>query len=179
MTPAQPPVDPGAQIGNPAYAISASYRATAQGAPFSQGTANPMVEPVTHRELDAKLEVVEARATGRENTLVGRMDLLLEKFSNLSDKVTGYAGEVGKVREAVRSENIFTRWTIVVTMVTVALAFLGIVVATQGTMTAANGNVLGAVQAGLAMKQATAPVSPQAVVPPPPSPSGTGSGTHP
>ena len=112
----------------------------------------------------AARKAVEARSVGREATLAGKMDVILERVgavakdvASLSQDVADYRKDVSGVKDVVKGENVFTRWTIFGTIVASAIGVLALVLTTQGSMQAANGNVLGAIQAGLAMKAATQP----------------------
>jgi hypothetical protein len=165
MSADQPPLEAGLAGINPTYgSASANVRYASQFATPPQGMNAHMVEQVTIPLLDAKLEAVEARSVGREATLAGKMDVILERVgavakdvASLSQDVADYRKDVSGVKDVVKGENVFTRWTIFGTIVASAIGVLALVLTTQGSMQAANGNVLGAIQAGLAMKAATQP----------------------
>jgi hypothetical protein len=121
---------------------------------------------VSRDELTARLETIEAKAEGRQGVLDGKLDRVLDQMAALSRNVSDYRDDVKTVNQTVKSENLFTRWTLIGTVIAVALGVLGLLLTFQGSMTTANGNVLGAFQAGAAAQalKTEAPTPPPAPV---------------
>jgi hypothetical protein len=103
-------------------------------------------EPPTHREIDAKFEAAEARAETRFVELSGKIDRVADSIGNLSSTVTSELQNVRTELRTVKSDNTFTRWTIVLAV----LAAIGALWVTQA-------NLLTAFQAGLTLKTEQAP----------------------
>jgi hypothetical protein len=100
-----------------------------------------MADP-TREEFDAKLEAVEARAESRFMELSGKIDRLADSVTLLTG---GLTMQTADIRREVRSENNFTRWTIVIAVVTSLIGAVAALWVTQG-------NLLSAFSAGLTLR---------------------------
>jgi len=127
----------------------------------------------TRQEIDAKLAAAEARTETRFTDLSGKIDRLADSLavfasairgeieglksevSGLKSEVSGLKSEVASVKsdvanvksevDGLRSDNKYTRWTIVVTVVASALAAIAALWVTQA-------NLLAAFSAGIAVR---------------------------
>jgi hypothetical protein len=92
----------------------------------------------SREEIDAKLATVEARAETRFVELSGKLDRIAEALAAVRDDT-----------KAVRSDNRFTRWTILGIAVASLLAGIAALWTTQA-------NLLAAFQTGLTIRTSTA-----------------------
>jgi hypothetical protein len=91
----------------------------------TQKTDGAAMADMTREEIDAKLATVEARTETRFVELSGKLDRVVDSISSLR-------GEVG----AVRTDNKFTRLTIIVAVVGSVIAGLAALWVTQSNMLA-------------------------------------------
>lgn len=103
-----------------------------------------MADP-TREEFDAKLATVEARTETRFAELSGKIDRVMDSIIATGNRVTEEIGFVKVEMAAVKSDNKWTRWTIIIALVTSVIAGIGALWVTQG-------NMLSAFQAGLSLK---------------------------
>jgi hypothetical protein len=96
---------------------------------------------------DAKLATVEAKTQTRFVELSGKVDRLSESIMTLTSTITN---QLTDVRKEVRSENVFTRWTVVIAVVTSLIGAVAALWVTQG-------NLLSAFTAGLTLRSETQP----------------------
>jgi hypothetical protein len=125
-------------------------------------------------EIDAKLATVEARTETRFTELSGKIDRLADsiavlgstirielegvksEIANVKSDIANVKSDVANVKSNVvdlRSDNKYTRWTIVVTVVASALAAIAALWVTQA-------NLLAAFSAGIAVRTETRESSP-------------------
>lgn len=118
--------------------------------PIDLGDA--MADP-TREEFDAKLATVEARAEGRFIELSGKIDRVVDQVSALNSTIAALTTNVRDnfidLREEVRhvrTDNKFTRISIIIAVVASVLAGLGALWLTQA-------NLLAAFQSGAAIHE--------------------------
>lgn len=123
--------------------------------------AGEIAVSMTREEIDAKLQLNEARLDTKVVQLDGKIDRLTDLITNLRTDIDRQASasardfsEVKDELKASRGDNRFTRWTIVVTAVTSAVAIVGLVLAVQSSL-------LSAFQTGLATKANEQSVMPE------------------
>lgn len=119
--------------------------------PPAAAKGTPMSDHPTHRELDAKLEAVEARAQTHFAEL--RNDI-----KNLTSAITGEHGVVAQMRD-IKADNKNTRVTIAITVIGATLAALAALWTTQGSL-------LSAMQANLAAHPVFVSTPPDRLHPP-------------
>jgi hypothetical protein len=100
-------------------------------------TENRIMSDPTREEIDAKLAAVEARTETRFTELNGKIDRLADSISVLRSDIAD-----------VKSDNRYTRWTIIVTVIASALAAIAALWVTQA-------NLLAAFSAGIALRTET------------------------
>lgn len=110
------------------------------------GERSKMTAP-TREEVHAQLATVEARAETRFVELSGKIDRLADSVTTLT---TGVTNQLAEVRREVRSENTFTRWTIVIAVLTSLIGAVAALWVTQG-------NLLSAFSAGLSLRSEAPP----------------------
>jgi hypothetical protein len=102
----------------------------------------------TREEIDAKLAAVEARTETRFTELSGKIDRLADSISALGSTMRVEFERINSDIVELRSDNKYTRWTIVVTVVASALAAIAALWITQA-------NLLAAFSAGIALRTET------------------------
>jgi|ERR1700722_13703098 len=111
--------------------------------PLQTAGAKATMPDMTREEIDAKLELVEAKTQTRFVELSAKLDRVLESNNANSAMVTKELSrvhtEIKEARAEVRRDNNFTRWTIA-----------GIVVASLAALWLTQSNLLSAFQAVLA-----------------------------
>lgn len=113
--------------------------------PENKSTAavvTPVVADLNREEINARLETVEAKAETRFVELSGKLDRIADSIQTLSGEV----GRLGKEVTEVKSDNKYTRWTIIVTVIASTIAAVALVLQMQG-------NLLSAFQSGLSVIQ--------------------------
>jgi hypothetical protein len=110
---------------------------------------------------DLKLEAVEARPETRFVELSSKIDRVADSMNSVASRVIDSMNSVASELRIIKSDNTYTRWTIIVTVVGAVLAALGVIWVTQA-------NMLASFQAGIALRTETkeAPSVPS----PPPAP---------
>lgn len=101
---------------------------------------------MTREEIDAKLATVEARTETRFVELSGKIDRVMDSISAVGSHVSDEIGFVKGELAAVKSDNKWTRWTIIIALVTSLIAGIGALWVTQS-------NLLAAFQVGISMRQ--------------------------
>ena len=95
---------------------------------------------ITREEMDAKLATVEARAETRFAELSGKLDRILDSMSAATERSIELRADIA----GVKSDNKFTRLTIIVAVFASVLAAVAALWTTQG-------DLLSAFQTGLAL----------------------------
>jgi hypothetical protein len=106
-----------------------------------------MADPPTREEFDAKLATVEARAETRFTELSGKIDRIADSISSFSSTVKGELIDLRAEMRAVKSDNKFTRVSIIIAVVAAVLAGLGALWVT-------NTLILTSFQSGIALHDA-------------------------
>lgn len=106
-----------------------------------------MAESPSRDEISARLEAAEARTETRIANLTGSIDARFLGMDHKLDKIADAVTALTDTVIGVKSDNKYTRWTIVVVVVASILAGLAALWTTQG-------NMLASFSAGLAGFQA-------------------------
>lgn len=111
---------------------------------------------MTREEIDAKLQLNEARIDTKVAQLDAKIDRVTDLIASLRSDIDRQAkatsesfSQVKSTLDSAKGDNRFTRWTIVVTAITSVIAVVGLVIAVQSSL-------LSAFQTGVAIK----PVAP-------------------
>ncbi len=102
---------------------------------------------VSREEIDAKIQLSEARLETRLVQLDANVQRLIDAVKSSSEKNTADAALLKMALDEVRADNRSTRWTIIITVVASVLAALAALWTTQQ-------NLLSAVQTGITIQQA-------------------------
>lgn len=122
-------------------ATKADLKSPDQAVPAGDAMADP-----TREEFDAKLATVEARAETRFTELGGKIDRVADSIMSLGSTMRSDLDDLRGEMRVVRSDNKFTRISIIVAMVASVLAGIGALWLTQA-------NLLAAFQAGLSVHE--------------------------
>jgi hypothetical protein len=106
----------------------------------------------TREEIDAKLAAAEARSETRFVELSGKIDRLADTVGSLRTAVTQELGYLRTEMASVKTDNKFTRISIIVAVVASVFAALGALWVTQS-------NMLSAFSTGLGVHPETPPAS--------------------
>jgi uncharacterized membrane protein YjjP (DUF1212 family) len=111
-------------------------------------TESRIMSDPTREEIDAKLAAVEARTETRFTELSGKIDRLADSIAALVSTIRIEHDRIKSDMADLKSDNKYTRWTIVVTVVASALAAIAALWVTQA-------NLLAAFSAGIAVRTET------------------------
>jgi hypothetical protein len=115
--------------------------------PIARKTAD--MADQTREEIDAKLAAVEARSETRFVELSGKVDRVLDAVDQANMSYIRSSRELRDEIQAVKSDNKFTRTTIIVTVIASLLAGLAALWVTQS-------NMLASFQAGISLHDSSA-----------------------
>ena len=101
-------------------------------------------DPITRSELSAHLDAVEARTETRFVELSGKIDRVVDSIASMRGEVSARLGQVERELTTVKSDNKFTRLTIVV-------AVVGSVIAGIAALWVTQANLLSAFQTGISL----------------------------
>jgi hypothetical protein len=107
-------------------------------------TQSRVMSDPTREKIDAKLAAVEARTETRFTELNGKIDRLADSISALGSTVASLKLDIADAK----SDNRYTRWAIIVTVIASAFAAIAALWITQA-------NLLAAFSAGIAVRTET------------------------
>lgn len=129
----------------------------------SIATHGAAMADLTRDEINAKLENVELKAENRFVELSGKIDRIVNSIAALNKAVTNELEGVKRELTVVKTDNKFSRLTIIISIVGSVLAGLAVLYVTQA-------NLLAAFQTGLSLRieqpSSVAPTPPQPTNPP-------------
>ncbi len=114
------------------------------------GPRGETMSNVSREEMDAKIQLSEARLETRLVQLDANVQRLIDAVKSSSDKSAADTVLLKTALDEVRADNRSTRWTIIITVVASVLAALAALWTTQQ-------NLLSAVQTGISIQQAKEP----------------------
>lgn len=109
--------------------------------------------PTDQELMDEKLKTIEARTETRLVELSGKMDRVIDSIANLNTHVSDELGFVKTELSAVKSDNKWTRWTIIIAVITSLIGGIAALWVTQS-------NLLASFSAGIAVHEATKATTP-------------------
>jgi len=130
----------------------------------SNSEGAPMDGP-TREEIDAKMAAVEARTETRFVELSGKIDRVIDALGRANTDLVRVSGEIRTELQTVKSDNKYTRTTIIVTIIASIIAGLAALWVTQS-------NMLASFEAGITLHEASSP-TPSTSAPKSPTPSPT------
>jgi hypothetical protein len=130
------------------YSAQSSGKGRANDQQGMSDTEGASMAGPTREEIDAKLATVEARTETRFTELSGKIDRVIDAVGRANSDFVRVSGEIRTEIQTVKSDNKFTRTTIVVAIIASILAGLAALWVTQS-------NMLASFQAGIALHAAS------------------------